>query len=104
MQYAASQIVIQHILAKFDKMGERVIMMGLGARKLKDMVGKILNFGTSMIFSPQDFFGKSDPFLVIGCPNPHTGTFETVRTTETKDVGRHLVDNTVTFILFVRTL
>ena len=41
-----------------------------------------------MIFSPQDFFGKSDPFLVIGCPNPHTGAFETVRTTETKDVGR----------------
>ena len=44
MQYAASQIVIQHILAKFDKMGERVIMMGLGARKLKDMVGKHFKF------------------------------------------------------------
>merc|ERR1711874_929447 len=51
----------------FGNMSGKSISLGLGARNLRD----------------QDFFGVSDPYVVISRPNP-SGGFTKIRTSETK--------------------
>ena len=48
-------------------MSGRSISLGLGARNLRD----------------RDFFGVSDPYVIISRPNP-SGGFTKIRTSETK--------------------
>ena len=50
-----------------DNMSGTSISLGLGARNLRD----------------RDFFGVSDPYVVISRPNP-SGGFTKIRTSETK--------------------
>ena len=51
----------------FGNMSGKSISIGLGARNLRD----------------RDFFGVSDPYVVISRPNP-SGGFSKIRTSETK--------------------
>merc|ERR1711874_749659 len=51
----------------FGNMSGKSISLGLGARNLRD----------------RDFFGVSDPYVVISRPNP-SGGFTKIRTSETK--------------------
>ena len=53
-------------------MSGRTISLGLGAVGLKD----------------KDFFGVSDPYVIISRPNPQGG-FSRIRTSETINVIKH---------------
>ena len=58
------------------------ISLGLGARKLKD----------------KDFFGKSDPYVIISKPST-SGGFTVLRTSDTRQVRKWKIDIGFLFVI-----